>query len=179
MKRKANRILAVEIRAGRIGYAVFETPLRLLDFGATWFNSSSVARLRLKRLLRACHPSTIVLRRRSKAGLRRNLSFASLAKPARSEASQSSAAVTQINERAFKAFYEHHNCRNKYDVAAFLANTFPETAWRLPPRRKSYNSEPRSIIYFDSVAVGMAYLETEVSNNKSNEDEAFLSASKQ
>src|ERR1700722_18260939 len=98
MKKNAGRILAVEIRAGRIGYALFETPFRLLDFGATWFESSATARLRLKRLLRACRPSMLVLRRRSKAALRRNLSFASVTKLARGEASRSSVAVTQINE---------------------------------------------------------------------------------
>jgi len=47
-----NRILAVEIRAGRLGYAVLETPNQLRDFGAAWFDAPVAARSRVARLLR-------------------------------------------------------------------------------------------------------------------------------
>src|ERR1700691_5331318 len=57
-----NRILAVEIRADRLGYAVLETPERLCDFGAAWFEVPGVARPRIARLLRLCRPSVLVLR---------------------------------------------------------------------------------------------------------------------
>ena len=46
------------------------------------------------------------------------------------------------------------------DVARLLGKFFPEIAWRVPLGRKCYQPEPRSMLYFDSVAVGVAFLES-------------------
>ncbi len=56
-----NRILAVEIRAARLGYAVLESPNQLRDFGARLFTSPHDARRRVARLLRTYRPSVLVL----------------------------------------------------------------------------------------------------------------------
>lgn len=165
MERNANRVVAVEVRTGRIGYAVLEKPMRLIDFGASWFDSLPAAKSRLARLLQIHSPAILVLRKRTRTELRRNSSFARVANLVRKEASRLSVTVECLSGKKFAAFNERHSCRNKYEMAAFLATAFPETAWRLPPRRKAYDPEPRPLIYFDALAVGMAYMEIDGAKN--------------
>jgi hypothetical protein len=154
----STRILAVEIRAGRLGYAVFETSKQLLDLGAAWFESSEAARLRILGLLRLSGPSVLVLRSVSPRRPRKNALWQSVARIAGSEARKLSIPVARVSERAFEAYFDRHSCRNKYDVAAILAVWFPEIAWRLPPRRRFYEPEARAMLYFDAVALGTVYM---------------------
>jgi hypothetical protein len=44
-------------------------------------------------------------------------------------------------------------------VAAVLALRFPGLAWRVPPPPEFYDPEPRQMLYFDSIALGLMYLE--------------------
>ena len=152
------RILAVEIRADRLGYAVFESPEQLLDFGSAWFDSMSVARSRIVKLLGRVRPSLIVLRQVRPHGPRRMAAWHALTRMMRDEAKKRSIAIGCVTEKAFVEFFIRYSCQSKYDIAALLATWFPETAWRLTAKREIYAPEPRAMLYFDSVALGIAYL---------------------
>jgi hypothetical protein len=47
--------------------------------------------------------------------------------------------------------------KSKYDRARVLASVFPELDWKLPPKRKPWQSEPRAMMIFDAAAIGFAY----------------------
>src|SRR6185437_8823707 len=151
-----SRILAVEVRSARFGYALFEKPRRLIDFGATGFDSPVTARLRIRRLLRFSHPTLLVLRKKDRS---KATPAKTIARIIRKEAKGYSVPVRCITDRSFKKYYDSHSRRTKYDRAVLLATVFPEIAWRLPPRRKFYEPEPLAMIYFDSIALGMMDLE--------------------
>ncbi len=82
-----------------------------------------------------------------------------VARIARDEAKKFGVPIARITEQEFASYFERHSCRDKYDVATVLAARFPELAWRVPARPKFYDPEPRSILYFDSIALGIAYLD--------------------
>jgi len=95
---------------------------------------------------------------------------------ARNEAKKRSIPVARLSDRTVRAFFRQYSCRDKYDVAALLATRFPDLAWRLPPRPKFYDPEPGPMLYFDSIALGLAYLErTDENNQISNADGGILS----
>jgi|SRR5579872_5481641 len=160
-----DRILAVEIRAGRLGYAFIETPKTLRDFGAAWFDSSVAARSRIANLLGLFQPSVLVLRGASKRYERRSRKRNAIAEIASQEARKLAIPTTRIRERAFKSYFERRACRDKYDIACLLVGRFPEIAWRLPERPKFYEPEPRAMLYFDSIALAAAYLGLTNSND--------------
>jgi|ERR1700722_6938604 len=168
------RILAVEIRAARLGYAVFESPKRLLDFGAAGFDSPEAARRRIVRLFRLSHPSLLVLRSASYQ-LKKALVRKSVARIVCREARKLSIPVASVSNIALKRYFQVNSSRSKYDVAASLATRFPEIAWRLPERRKFYDPEPRAMIYFDAVVLGAAQMDL---NKKKGSDGILSSASK-
>jgi|SRR5579859_7822912 len=153
-----SRILAVEIRALRLGYAVIENSKQLVDFGALLFNSPPEARRRIARLLRTHHPSILVLPGAGARYPRDMQSRRAIARIAKDEAKKLGISSVRVSERDFKSFFGQYSCRNKYDVADILAIWFPELAWRVPPALDFYDPEPRQMLYFDSIALGIAYV---------------------
>jgi hypothetical protein len=156
---QTNRILAVEIRTARLGYAVLETSKYLQDFGAAWLDSPMAARSRMSRLLRFYRPSVLVLRGGSARYPRNMRKRRAVARIARDEARKLAVPNARVSELEFSSFFKQYSCHDKYDVAAVLVGCFPELAWRLPSRPKFYDPEPRAMLYFDSIALGITYLE--------------------
>jgi hypothetical protein len=154
-----NRILAVEIRADRLGYAVFETPRLLQDYGGAWLDVPGAARSRIGRLLRLYRPSALVLRGGNMRYPRNMRSRKAISRIAKDEAAKAEVPVVWISEQEFTSFFKEYSCRNKYDIAAILATWFPDLAWRVPPQPGYGDPEPRSILYFDSIALGIVHLE--------------------
>jgi hypothetical protein len=171
-----NRVLAVEIRAARLGYAVFENPKQLCDFGAAWYEVPGEARQRIARLLGLLHPSVLILRGGIMRYPRNMRNRRRIARIARDEAKKFGISIASITEKEFAAYFERHSCRDKYDVATVLAVRFPELAWRVPSRPKFFNPEPRPLLYFDSIALGIAYLElTSKDGQKQIDEDGILS----
>jgi hypothetical protein len=171
------RILAVEIRADRLGYAVFETPKQLRDFGACWFESTATAKLRLARLLRLSRPNLLVLRGPSVRYRKRNRGRRRILRIVRREARKLSISIASIPEARLNSFFALFGCRDKYSVAGLMAEWFPEISWRLPSKPKFYEPEPRALLYFDSIALGAVYLDVLAHERKlPKEDDGILSS---
>lgn len=153
-----DRILAVEIRAARLGYAVLDGPKLLRDFGAHLFATPPQARIRIARLLAFYRPSLLVLRGAALRYPRNMKTRKGIARIARHEATKSRISVKRVSERDFKKVFAQYSCRDKYDVATILAQWLPELAHRVPPTLTFYAPEPRQMIYFDSIALAIAYL---------------------
>jgi hypothetical protein len=49
------------------------------------------------------------------------------------------------------------DCETKDDIAAALTRIFTELVWRLPPKRRPWQSEHPRMAIFDAIALGLAY----------------------
>lgn len=154
-----NRILAVQIRAARLGYAVFESPKQLRDFGAASFPIAATDRSRVTRLFRLYRPVVLVLPGAGSRYPRDMRIRRAIARIVHNEARKAHVPTARVSEKSFKSFFAQYSCRDKYHIAAVIAGRFPELAWRVPPPLDFYDPEPRQMLYFDSIALGMAYLE--------------------
>ena len=71
------------------------------------------------------------------------------------------AAITAVAELADVLDLQvarHQAYPSKYDEAKALAADFPELAHLLPDERKPWQSEPRTMIYFEALALALAAL---------------------
>lgn len=158
------RLLALEVRASRLGFAVLEGPARLLDWGVRSFGEQDkeVRPAVLDRIitLTAFHsPSTIVVRtRRYHSGVERRRFVAILA-AIRAETKKTATKFCVITTRQVRDHFALTGHFNKHDIAASLANQFEELSWKLPHRRKAYQSEPPAMLVFDALANGVAFVE--------------------
>ena len=153
-----NRILVLDLRADRIGYAVIEASNRLLDYGATQFDSPGAAKARVSFLLRIFHPSVAVLRQVRLRSTRKNTRWTCGLRIIRAELRKFSMPVKSVTERSLKQFFRDVGCRNKFEVAALLAQRYPELTWKLPRKRKAYEPEPWTMTYFDAISLGIVYM---------------------
>jgi hypothetical protein len=154
---QTGRLLAVVIRSGRFGYAAFETPARLLDFGVSRFGSRVEARNRIRSLLKTFQPSSITIDSGGRNPLHKRR--APIARMIRTESQTKSVQVTVISQRELRTFFRRHGTTNKYDFSVVAAGWYPELAWKLPPKRRFYHPEPWVMTGVDAVILGAAYLD--------------------
>ena len=159
-KSTASRILAIDLRSERFGFAVFEGPSRLIDWGVCLYGlsgASTAAKNRLAPLLKQFRPSTIVvgIALREKAlgryGVRRILTSI------RREALAYDTPVQVIEKSHVRTVFRSFHAKTKHEVAITVAQLFPELHWKLPPKRKLWQKEHYRIAIFQAVAVGYVY----------------------
>ena len=154
---KPERIIAIDLRSSRFGFAVFEEPKRLLDWGIKNFrqgvNAVRIpANVKLGDLMDEFLPSAIVLMKREAETKGR----AQMREGLLSEARKRRIAVHFLSPREVKSTFVGSN-RNKYAVAAAVIQQFPELASRRPGERKIWKPEDYVIKIFDAAALGITY----------------------
>jgi len=158
------RILAVDARRNRFGYVLFEGPERLLDWGGSEISPGlndraavGRARKRIRSVLRLRHPMVVVLKRPRRMITDKISARGPVLKAIVSEATGLQIPTHFVSRKDIREAFRILPGHSKYDIANRLVQLFPELVTRLPPRRKAWQSEPRSMIVFDAIAAGFAY----------------------
>jgi hypothetical protein len=158
MKSHDERIIAIDLRGYSFAFAVFEGPDRLLDWGARSFrrgvNAVKIpAGEKLAALLDYYSPDAVVIRvRTGDHDARRHEMRETLL----GEAAKHGVPTRLLTRRAVKDAFAGAR-RNKYTIAAALAERLPELAPVLPTAHKLWVSEEYILSVFDAAATGIAY----------------------
>jgi hypothetical protein len=154
----------VEARRSRLGYALFEGPKRLLDWGAsaipselTRLSATKAARKRIASALRRCHPVATVVRLPRKIKSREGKTPGPMFRAIASEAALLQIPVYFISRAEIQNAFRRFQGSTKEQIADILVGIFPELSSRLPPKRKKWQPEYRRMIIFDAVAIGFAH----------------------
>lgn len=164
------RVLAIDLRPQRFGYAIFDGPKRLLDWGVAEYRpggdiGAAAAQRSTAKLLGIFRPSIMVVRMAHRKTVPNSPGVKPILRAIRRVASMHRVPVLVLTRKDVRhAFHEHH-ASNKYQIASEIAAMFPELIWRLPPERKIYESEASSMTIFDAVAVGITYWQTLADSN--------------
>jgi hypothetical protein len=155
-------ILAIDLRHRRFGYAAFKGHRSLLDSGLRVYRAvgaaeAAMASKRLVVLLRLFSPTAIVIKRERWDRAKTNPHIKSLVEVTTRIASEHSLPVLLIKHADLRKTFGNMGCETKDEIAAALANIFPELTWRLPPKRRAWQSEHPRMAMFDAIALGLAY----------------------
>jgi hypothetical protein len=161
--RQEFRILALEIRPRKIGFVVFEGPNRLLDWGVRSFaghrnNRQAMAADRVSRLLELHEPAMVVIRRKPDGGSEGGKMGHLILKAIRGETESRSVAFRSVSEKSVERSFQQDGYRTKHQIASALAERFADLHWKLPPKRKAWQSEHHNMAIFDAAALGIAFL---------------------
>jgi GTPase len=158
------RILAFDVRRSRFGYALFEGPKRLLDWGASAIapgSADSVAiatvRKRIAFLLKIGLPTVVVVKQPRRNSRNDASTRASIVKAILREAAACQIPVRFIDREEIQQAFRIFRGSTKDEIAATLVDIFPELLARLPPPRKVWQTEHHAMIVFDAIATGFAY----------------------
>lgn len=91
-------------------------------------------------------------------------------KSIRIEAKRRSAEVHVVSAETVKDFFTQSGLTSKDKIASALAERFEEIAWKLPKRRKVYQSERHNMLIFDALAIGVAFFASKRGIKKFGED---------
>jgi hypothetical protein len=157
-----NRLLALEVRTGRLGFAVFEGSTSLLDWGVRTFEKGKrtfepSVRDRLRVLFAFYSPVEIVLRAHTYHLKSHRKAYAAILKATRSEARNHSIKVSVLSARQIRASFAKRGEIFKHEIALTIVRQFPELSWKLPQRRRVYQSERAVMLVFDAAANGITY----------------------
>jgi len=154
----SNRIVAIDVRPQRIGFAAFESAARILDAGTRKMKSPDLIAKRIACLIAEFHPSVLILRRIPPTSTRHRPRTRMIQRLIRHLAHRSGIAVVLIGERELQDCFQRNARLKKHEIATLLAKQYPEIAWKLPEKRKIYDREAWSMVVFDATALGIAYL---------------------
>jgi hypothetical protein len=162
-------LLALEVRASRVGFAVFEGPTTLLDWGVRSFEKcnetlKSSALDRIATLLEFHRPFAIALRSRVHNSAPQRKALAMISSAIRAEAKRHSTKVIVLTARQVQSCFAQEGRITKHGIAVILAKRFEELSWKLPQRRKSYQSEAPVMAVFDAIATGIAFFERQAAS---------------
>jgi len=151
------RILAIDLRSTRIGFAVLELPLRLVEWGKRAITAESCSPLVVS-LIRRYGISVIVIRR-VKAGSRRDTPrVREGTRIVRRVARAYGLQLVVLSERHLKNALSRDHRRTKFQIAHSMTTLFPELARYLPQPRRFYDPENRRMSAFDAVALAVTFI---------------------
>lgn len=165
------KVFALDLHPLSFGYAVFDGPDELADWGIKNFRHGVNAvkvplDVKLALMLDQYGPDTVVIKEpRTEARKTIARAISNMAKRRRIP-------VQRISANSVRRAFPDQN-RNKYQIASAIANRYPELSPRLGPRRKCWEAEKYSMSIFDAAAIGIAYLAHEAMSD--NADDRALS----
>jgi hypothetical protein len=163
MRNTGERIMTIDLRRSRFGYAVLDGPNVLLEWGSGEMRTHDEERrnfknTRLRSVLRVSSPAKVVVRRSQYRGNLDSPLKDRLLRKLKLDASGYSIPVVMISQDEIRRAFHVPNRASKYGIASVVARKFPELRAKLPATRKAWEPELHSMIIFDAIATGLAYL---------------------
>lgn len=116
-----------------------------------------MASKRLTVLLKSHSPFAIVVKKERWERANSNFHMKSLVDVVTRVASAHSIPVLLIRDDDVRQTFHNMGCETREEIAAALARIFPELQWKLPPKRRTWQSEHPRMAVFDAIALGLAY----------------------
>jgi hypothetical protein len=154
------RIFALDPTTKGFGYAILETPFRLVDWGLAHVSGEkeSGAIARFEELLDQFRPDIVILEDPSAPGSRRRPRVQKLLEKLRDTVRERGMAVHMIPRLAvIECFSSPEKRATKHSITEHLTETFPELAPKMPARRKIWQSEDERMATFDALALAVTY----------------------
>jgi hypothetical protein len=151
----SEKVFALDLHPLSFGYAMFEGPDELVDWGIKSFRHGANAvkvplNVKLALLLDQHEPDVVVIKTPRTAALKRaTRTIAAMARYRR-------ISVRLISRTSVRKAFPNNN-HNKYQIATVIAARYPELSPRLGLRRKFWQAEKYSMSVFDAAALGITY----------------------
>jgi len=145
------RVLAIDLHPRHFGFAVVRSPDRVLHWGVRRSyrrtkKHPEVLVGRLRFLLNFWEPDAVLIL----AGTRRNRDVQLLCRQIRKEVGAKSVLVIKKSPDGSLG-------RSKHERAVAIAARFPEIRWKLPSKRKPWDSEHYSMTMFEALSIAVAH----------------------
>jgi hypothetical protein len=151
----SENVFALDLHPLSFGYAMFEGPHELVDWGIKSFRHGANAvkvplNVKLALLFDQHEPNVVVIKAPRSADLKK------VARTIAAMARYRRIPVRLISRTSVREAFPEDS-HNKYQIASVIAARYPELSPRLGPKRKFWQAEKYSMSVFDATALGVAY----------------------
>lgn len=153
------RVIAFSAACRCIGYAVFEGPGEIIDWG-TILVPSKKTRKRLKRvqsLIDWFAPDTIVVENYAGQGSRRGPAVRRQIDAIARIGRRDRIAVRSYSRATIRQCFARYNARGKDAIARVIAREFPEIESRLPKARRPWTPEDPRMTLFEASSLALTH----------------------
>jgi len=152
------RVLVLDVHARHSGFAVFEGPNQLVDWGMLHYGTGSNGTARpagaqAAKVIARSQPERLVITMPANRTLAGNR-LAAVAEAITGIAAQHHIPVRRLRR---SQVLDDFGVRTRYAAAGQIAERFPSLGARLPRRRKIWQSEQPIMSVFDAAAAALAY----------------------
>ena len=158
------RVLTVDPYDRGLGFAVFEGPNKLVDWGLSDAANRKSAHLiaLLAKLITCYRPDVLVTEDGASKGSSRKSHTRLVLRRIRNFAKRHRVRVRMYSRAEVEdTFALIGASKNKYQIATMIADWFPELAPRLPEPQKPWTGENRSMNVFDAVSFALTFFHQE------------------
>jgi len=156
-----SRILAVALTSRGFGYAVLEGEWFLIESGYTSARNgfkNSICLGKVRRLVSLYEPDALIVQDVLAKDSGRRPRIKKLHREVEAYAQKRKLAVKVISGRQLRQILLGSESGTKQDMAEMLAKRFPiELGFRLPPKRRPWDSADSRMDIFDAVGLAVAY----------------------
>jgi hypothetical protein len=154
------RVVALDLRSRKFGFAVMEGSRTLLDWGIKGYRThrdlAHVAQRRIAPILTLFVPSVVVLEAGS-SGKYEEPRLEIILGAIQAEVLRRSIDLVFVRKDGIRAALGKGERITKQQIAAHIVLLFPELTWMLPQERKPWQSEHHNMAVFDAIALALAY----------------------
>jgi hypothetical protein len=153
------RYLAVHPTSYGLGFAVFEGPLRLIDWGVhrATGNKNEKCLQFLDELITRYKPRVVLLEDRDRQERQRSERIRRLVRSATFAIRRKGIVLQRISHRRVRTLFESHGAKTKLQIATSIVELLPELAPHVPPIRKPWMPEDPRMGMFHAIALAFTY----------------------
>lgn len=173
------RILSIDPTSKGFGFAVLEGHGRLVDWGVKEVRDNNNERCfkKIMELIDLYQPDGIVVEDYSGKGSRRCRRVQRLIKDFTSLALELNIKIYRYSRATVREAFSQSDAYTKHEIAATIANKFPELSVRLPPERKCYMPEDYRMAIFDAMSFAVAFYyfkDKKAGDDKQNNNDEYF-----
>ena len=166
MKRKrkeVRRVLAVFPSTWGFGFAVFEGPLRPIDWGVKCVRGKSHGDHleKFRALLTWYRPDVLVIENYAGSGSRKSKRVEWVIRAMARTAGKDNVKLASYSRSLIRQAFSAVGAHTKYEIATAIAASLPELAPRVPKRRKLWTSEGCRMSIFDAASLALTFFHFE------------------
>lgn len=154
-------VLVVVPSSRGLGYALFEAPERLIDWGVSRCRKDMNAQTMrsVASLMRLYQPRALVIEDYDGPGSRRGKRVSRLIDMIRDLAKQKRIRTLRYSRDGVRSVFAGPDKPTRENIARHLVEQYPELERWLPPRRRPWEGEDYRMALFDAVSFGLTAFE--------------------
>jgi hypothetical protein len=148
------RVIGIDPSSHGFGFVVVEGPYSLIDWGFVDIRPirNSTCMERIAQLCARYQPNGIILEDIHHRSSKRRARISKLIRSIAWFAEESGAFVERVSWDEAALYFATTDRHPRYEIAQYIAWSYPELAPYLPPQRKVWNSEDERMTIFDAAA---------------------------